>query len=316
MTRIMRAFLASSMLLLLACGPDQVTLDDSGLDEDGSSLTNCRALPAGPFKLVTLGRWFDGSEDFAFDGRGGMVARRGNSVVRVDATGRVTQTLASLSGQTLGLRYQPDGTLVAAMVGDNKLVSIARNGQVTDLVRGLNGPNGLYVERNSTMWFTEGGGNAVVRRLPDGQRKAFAAGFAVAQGANGVVVDGTRKRLYYTSYDRGEIFRVDLGAANATPQSVWRIWGAGLDGMTLDQCGNLYVVDQRNSKLYRLRTQPTGAAAAAPELLASFPINVSNPQFGLGDGFDAQTVYVSGNPGTLFAVNVGVAGQPTFVPAP
>ena len=41
--------------------------------------------------------------------------------------------------------------------------------------------------------------------------------------------------------------------------SVWRIPGAGLDGMALDTCGNIYVVDQRNSKLYRVRLRADGS---------------------------------------------------------
>lgn len=299
-----------------SCGQDAALTPSEEEAGPPAALAACASLPVGPLALVGLGHRFDGSEDFAFDGRGGMVAKRGNDLVRVNTSGQVTQTLGSLPGQTLGLRYLPDGSLVAAMVGANKIVRVARDGRTSDLVVGLNGPNGLYVEPSATLWFTEGGGNAVVRRKPDGQRMAFAAGTAVAQGANGVVVDQARKRLYYTEYDRGHIHRVDLTAAIPTAVSVWRIPGAGLDGMTLDECGNIYVVDQRSAKLYRVRTNPDGSAAAAPEVLASFPVNVSNPQFGLGDGFDTRTLYVIGNPGSVFAVNVGVAGAPTFRPAP
>lgn len=299
------------------CGGEPVSAPPTdGVGDLPAVTATCASLPTGPLTPLSLGRRFDGSEDFAFDGRGGMVGKRGNDLVRVNASGQVTKVVASLPGQTLGLRYQPDGSLIAAMVSANKLVRVGADGRVSDMVTGLNGPNGLFVEPGATLWFTEGGGNAVVRRLPDGTRRAFAAGTAVAEGANGVTVDLSRQRLYYTEYDRGHIHRVDLTAASPTAVSVWRLPGAGLDGMTLDVCGNLYVVDQKNARLYRVRTRPDGSAAAAPELLASFPINVANPQFGLGDAFSAQTLYVSGNPGTIYAVSVGIAGAATFRPAP
>jgi hypothetical protein len=52
----------------------------------------------------------------------------------------------------------------------------------------------------------------------------------------------------------------------------------------------------------------SGAATGEPELLASAPQNVANAQFGRGPGFDPLTIYLSGNPGRVFAVPVGVPG--------
>jgi hypothetical protein len=46
--------------------------------------------------------------------------------------------------------------------------------------------------------------------------------------------------------------------------------------MVLDACGNVYVVDQGASKLYRVRLDEAGVATQAPELLATFPTNVAN----------------------------------------
>jgi sugar lactone lactonase YvrE len=318
-TRLLAPFLALSVALV-ACAASSSDgergEDGDGIDDAESMLSEeCRTLPAGPFTPVALGHRFAGSEDFAFDGRESMVAKRGNDIVRVNSQGAVTATIASLPGQTLGLRYHPNGNLIGAMVSANKIVSVAPNGQVTDLVTGLNGPNGIYVDRDSNVWFTEGGGNAVVRRAPNGERKAFAAGAGQAGGANGVVVDSAKKRLFYTEYDKGKIHRVDLAAQHPSPVDVATIGGAGLDGLVLDECGNLYVVDQRNSKLFRVRIGANGAAVRAPELLASFPVNVANAQFGTGTGFDAKTLYVAGNPGSVFAVPLGISGAPVPRPA-
>ena len=52
----------------------------------------------------------------------------------------------------------------------------------------------------------------------------------------------------------------------------------------------------------------------APELLATFPENVANAQFGSGDGFDPETLYVAGVPGSVYSIAAGVPGAP--VPTP
>ncbi len=300
---------------LVACG---VGSDDDGSGSDNTDAAElsekCQRLPAGPFQPESLGRPFNGSEDFTFDGRGNMVAKGGNDIVRVNAEGKTTGTVASLPGQTLGLRFHPNGNLVGAMVGAGKLVKVEPNGRVTDLFTGLNGPNGVYVDAGSNVWFTEGGANRVSRLSPDGNRKTIVSGADRAQGANGVVVDVAAKRLYYTEYDKGRIHRVNIADPNASPVEVATIPGGKLDGMVLDACGNLYVVDQGRSKLFRVRLNANGAASRPPELLANFPVNVANAQFGSGDGFDPNKLYVVGNPGSLFALAVGIEGARVPVP--
>src|SRR6185503_1561781 len=157
--------------------------------------------------------------------------------------------------------------------------------------------------------------NRVTRLAPDGARRTFASGTNDAQGANGIVVDERTHRLYYTEYDKGRVHRVDLDAANPAPAEVWTIGGAGLDGMVLDACGNLYTLDQKHAKLYRVRLDSRGHAARPPELIATFPVNVANAQFGSGEGFDPKTLYVVGNPGSVFAVDVGIEGARLATPA-
>lgn len=300
------------------CVDDAVAPDDNAGDvTDGKAdgvAGRCANLPTGPFQPALVGRPFDGSEDFTLDGRGGMVAKRGGDLVRVLRDGTVTSTIGRLPGQTLGLRFHPNGTLVGAMVNDGRIVSVAPNGNVADLVTGLNGPNGIYTDLAGTIWFTEGGANRVSRLDPGGRRTTIVSG-TEAQGANGIVFDAATNRLFYTEYDEGKVHRVDLSADHPSPTLVATIPGGGLDGMALDACGNLYVVDQRRSKLFRIRLAPTGTASAAPELLADFPVNVANVQFGAGEGFDPNSLVVAGNPGSVFTLALGVPGAPVPTPA-
>lgn len=292
-----------------AATPDAGASQPSG---GNAAMTSCTNIAPGPFQPQSLGQLFSGSEDFAFDGRGNIVGKRGNSLVIVGSQRRTN--LATLPGQVYGLRYHPNGNLVAALPGAGKLVTVSPSGQVTDFLTGLGTPNGVYVDFDGNVWFTEFGGNKVSKVTEDGTKTVLVSGVAKAESANGIVLDAVRKLLFYTEYSKGKIHRIKVDDPNPTPSLVATIPGAALDGLVLDACGNVYAVDQGSSRLYRVRTDANGAASAAPELLATFPTNVANAQFGAGAGYDPDKLYVTGNPGTIYALDLGVAGGP--VPQP
>lgn len=311
---------ASSLgLCLAACAADSASPDEAGSQEsnataDGGTAAVCANLPSGPFQPQSIGQLFQGSEDFTFDGKGHMVGKRGNALVRVGSSG--TEAITDLPGQVYGLRYHPNGTLIAAIPGSGKLVKVSPSGQVNDFITGLGTPNGVYVDFDGTTYVTEFGGSKVAKVAADGTKTDIVTGTTSAQGANGIVIDSAKGLLFYTEYQKGKIHRLKVDGSDLTPTLVATIPGARLDGMVLDACGNVYAVDQGSSKLYRVRTDAAGAAAAAPELIASFPTNVANAQWGSGQGFDAAKLYVTGNPGTVYTLDLGVGGaavpQPVF----
>jgi len=272
----------------------------------------CDMLPPGPLDPAEVVAVFSGSEDIAFDGKGHIAGKKQTEIVLSDAAGQLT-TVAMDVPQAYGLRYRPDGFLVVALPNDDKVIEVSPDGAITDVASGLNGPNGLYPDFDGNVWVTEIGGGRVSRINPDKTVDVIVSG-PQAAGANGVVLDKERNMLFYTNYGQGRIRRVDLSAADFVGEEVVVIQNAKLDGLVMDACGNLYVVDQGNSDLYRVKLDAQGAAVGAAELLASFPKNVANAQFGSGAGFDPQTLYVAGNPGTVYAIAAGVPGAP--VPTP
>jgi hypothetical protein len=297
-----------------ALGNDEsASTADGGDTLSNADAAGCANVAAGPFAPQLVAQPFSGSEDFAFDGRGHIAGKRGNALVLFGAEG--SRNVASLPGQVYGLRYHPNGDLIAAIPGAGKLVAVTPAGQVTELLGGLGTPNGVYVDFEGNVWLTEFGANKVSRLGADGSRTTIASGAAVAQNANGVVLDAAKKVLFYTEYAKGKIHRVALDAMERGPTLVATIPGAALDGIALDACGNLYAADQGSSKLYRVRVDLDGAASAAPELLATFPTNIANAQFGSGPGFDPKKLYVTGNPGAVYALDVGVSGAPVPTPA-
>src|SRR5262249_41952788 len=90
--------------LLAACGAES---SDRTADQRAADTNPCGNLPSGPFTPERIGQPFNGSEDFAFDGQGHMVGKKGNAVIRVGTADADSTTLASLPGQTYGLRFHP-----------------------------------------------------------------------------------------------------------------------------------------------------------------------------------------------------------------
>ena len=281
----------------------------------GGAPSDCDALPAGPIDPVVVLTVLDGSEDLAFDGKGRIAAKQGNNVVLVDAAQQVTN-LAALADTAYGLRYRPDGNLVVARPQPlNTVVEISPAGVVTTIAMNLGGPNGLYPDFDGNVWMTEFNADRVSRINPDNSVDTIVSGNPEVNSPNGIVFDPTRMLLFYTNYGPGEIMKVNMApGGDITPVLVTAIDGTSLDGLVLDACGNLYVVDQANSELYRVKLDALGAATGGAELLASFQENVANAQFGSGPGFDPKTLYVAGVPGVVYAVAAGVAGAP--VPTP
>jgi sugar lactone lactonase YvrE len=272
----------------------------------------CADLAPGPFVPTLVTSALNGSEDIAFDGKGHIAGKNGSDVVLVDAAGQTT-TVGPLAGTVYGLRYLANGDLLAALPQSGKVVRLTPAGDVSDFVTGLGTPNGIFPDLDGNVWVTEFGGDAVVKIAPDLSETTVASG-SVATTANGVVLDPTGTKLYYTEYQEGRIRRLDLDTPGAAPVEILKIIGAALDGLVFDACGNLYAIDQGNSRLYRQRLDSAGTPTADVELLADFPKNVANAQFGAGAGFDASTLYAAGTPGSVYAVPLGVPGAPVPMP--
>jgi hypothetical protein len=268
----------------------------------------CDALAAGPFEPVLMHDVLSGSEDLAFDGKGHIAAKDGTKVVLVDAAGSVTD-LASSVAAAYGLRYRPDGSLVVALFNDGKVVAVSPEGVVSDLATGLPGVNGLYPDFDGSVYATD---FSKITRIDSQGAQAVVASGSDTSNVNGIVLDARRGVLFYTDYGAGRIRRIPMAGGEKT--EIAQIDGANLDGLVLDACGHVYAVDQGNSRLYRQQLDAAGSAVGEPELLADFPSNVANAQFGSGEGYDPTTLYAAGNPGDVYAVAVGVPGAP--VPTP
>ncbi len=268
---------------------------------------DCEAVPDGLYMPTLFLSGFKGSEDLAFDGQGGLALKRGADIVIVRADQSET-ILAQGVAAAYGTRFLADGRLLVALPQSGEVVTYAQ-GQEGVFLDGLKSPNGLYPDLAGDVWITEFGGSRVLRVGADMAVKTIVSG-GDATAANGVVYDPQRQLLFYTKYQAGQVWRVALDGQGepGAPVQVAAVGGAALDGLTLDACGNVYAMDQANSRLYRVRLDGAGAAIGEPALLAKFPSNVANAQFGVGEGFDPYTLYAAGNPGDVYTLAVEFPG--------
>lgn len=269
---------------------------------------DCEAFSDTPLVPSKLFNSYEGSEDLAFDGKGGMALKRDGDVVIVRADLSETM-LAEAVPTAYGTRFLADGRLLVALPQAGKVIAIDPRGQVSDWLMMVSGPNGIYPDLAGDVWVTEFGGSRVLRIRGESEPQVMVEG-AEAGSANGVVYDPERSLLFYTNYQSGKIKRVKIDGQGqpSAPELVTTIAGASPDGLTLDACGYLYVVDQGNSALYRVVLDEVGVAMGAASELVVFPSNVANAQFGVGEGFDDHTLYVGGNPGDVYAVTLEFPG--------
>ena len=276
----------------------------------GGGGLDCTNLPAGPIAAELISTNFDGSEDLAFDGLGNIAGRAGANIALLDASDVLTPDYAtSLAGTTLGVRFMSDGTLMVASAGLRTIPPGGGMATVFAPALSTDGVNGVFVDFDDNVWFTRFSQSLVVRIDANLTETVIASG-SDADQANGIVLHPTLPVLYYTEYSQARIHRVDVSGTTFTPLEIASIPGAALDGMAMDACGNLYVVDNGNDRLYRLLLDSDGQAMGTPEEIASFPTNVANAQFGSGTGWDPLSLYANGFPGDLYRVPVGVPGAP------
>ncbi|NOK32906.1 hypothetical protein HMI49_06805 [Corallococcus exercitus] len=294
----------------------------------------CRMLPRGSVHSWLVTESVYQNEELAFDGKGLLIAKKGEALVAVPAFGptRVISRDARLATLSLGLRVLPSGDVLVAQpaVAEGltaKLLRVRPDGTVSEFFTAASMPpglppfiipNGLDVDAGGNAWVSDVATSQLLRISANGTPSSIAVG-AEAQGVSGLVFDDARSTLFYTGAPNGTVRRVRVDASGrpvGPPEVVTVLQGTRLDGLTQDRCGNLYVVDsdpaRKRFRLLRVDLDAGGAAVGGPTVLATFDDQVSGVQFGAGPGYDASSVYVSGIWGKVFQVPVGAKGAPRF----
>jgi sugar lactone lactonase YvrE len=303
---------AGLIALVGACGSSETPpRADGAAPADGAPVeeaipaVSCSALPPLPweFRLVSGPPI---SEDFTFDEQGYLLALSKNNLVRVARGGAPQLVASAVALNGTGVRVLPGGDFV---VGDEVRGTVQRidaAGGRRNIGTNIRGPNGIQLGP---------GGQVYVTGLNDGNlyRVDPTAGLTwlvafVVDDADGIAFANDHQAVFVNSFNSGEIFRLPLMPDGSAGAPVKFAEGLGHpDGMTIDECGNLYVAGYGDGKLRRVG--PDGKV----ELVADFQVSpVTAVNFGSGkQGWDARAIYVMNYmAGGVFELRAGVRGGP------
>ena len=146
--------------------------------------------------------------------------------------------------------------------------------------------------------------------------------------ANGLFYDENRQVLYWVRYNSSQLWRAPVadGVVGA-PVATVNLDGFS-DGLSMDECGNLYVVDQGGlaggpCRIDRIPLDAAGAPDGTPDDSTVVEIagagdlgnSCANAQFGYGFGNEYdQALFVTGQLGAVYRVQVGVGGYDIPLP--
>lgn len=247
-----------------------------------------------------------GSEDIAISARGKIVARKGAAIVRVREDGETEEVVANFPAST-GMRFIDEDSVAVGNFVTGKVVKVGLDGSTEDLVTDIGGANGVFVDGEGRVWVTGTGAGKLVVRETDGETRDVLTGLSVP---NGVVYDAARNAVFVNELSSQKVYRVDIdddGNFGEKVEVTTLPTSALPDGQALDVCGNLYVISYGGKKLFRVLLDAKGDAKDDPEDIATFPGEageVANPVF--ARGIAPTEIYVTGNPGNVYRIDVGV----------
>ncbi len=343
------------ILPLPGCGDNDskdTNSTDGGKDTEppvwpGDLDIDCSAIPAGPFpsELLVEDDIFEFADDLAFDGQGYFALMDEENLVTVGPDGQWSLTPLDpvLEDRTKGVRYLPDGRLVVAWNLANRVMQVFPDGSMRTWLGAMGEPalvmpKQVYPDSEGNVWLTEFSyyklgeelsTDKISRVSPDGTLEVIAKG-GIAHEPKGILYDERRKAVFFVAGLGMEIIlgRIDIdrNGQPGEPVEVYSTQGATGEGIVMDGCGNVYVVDAMFTvnkddiaRLLRIRLDPEGNLDGDPEtaveVVARFAGWINNMQFGSGPGFSPSTIYGTGFLETgVFSVDVGVPGAPVPVP--
>ena len=285
--------------------------DDTADDDTGDDDTyDCDNLPAGWFNYTPMigGK---ATEDMALDDQGMMIGAVNGALFKSDYAGTATIWVPGQNSFIAGLRALPSGDFVYSDVSANSLVKVdAATGDKSTLLSGLSYGNGLEVDLFGNVYVAEQN-SGMVRRV-DGVTGEFEVMATGLNNPNGLTFSPDYSRLYVGSFGGGMIYVIDVDA-NMDPVNVDthvpQVGTGYLDGMGVDICGNIYICDYGQIKIFRI--SPDGMTVEPVIDLSPDSYWIPNMQWGSGvGGWDPLKLYVLDiDPTRMYEVDLGVPAK-------
>lgn len=316
-----------------ASGSAGATMGDAGMGGDDASAGaggedageptidfDCSQIPALPADFDVISG-VEPSEDFVFDPQGRLLNFSSESRALMafklgDTKSKYLRPGPSEEESISGMGMLPGGDVVVNL--SSTVARFTADGGSTEIANSLEYPNGLTVARDGSVYVAEQDGGRVVRIDPDTKQKTTIA--EDLEFANGVSLTQDQKTLHVGTFGKGIVYALDLSTTPAGVRVLAEDFAtggeaAGLDGVATDYCGNVYVTEFVEAKVWRIT--PDGQTSLAVDLgKEAGAVWIPNLHFGSGiDGWDTKTLYVMNlDEPRVFAVKIGVPGasQPQF----
>lgn len=172
-------------------------------------------------------------------------------------------------------------------------------GEVKPYVSGLSMANGLVRASDGSFYASDDFAKSLDRVLPDGTVQRT----WLQLNSNGLALSKDEKTLYVNQFLPAKVYAVDLSAGSV------KVHGAvpaersltGLDGLAIDDVGNLYIAAYFSGEVWRLAPDGTFCRLAKGLSLPSAPV-LGKP----GKGFATSSLYVASHSGHLYEVPMAV----------
>lgn len=245
--------LSVAALLTVHCGPFVLGQDTVTESKDG--------------KITLVSDGYKFTEGPAVDDQGNVyfTDQPNDRIMKLDLDEKVTEFLKP-AGRSNGMFFSPDGKLIACADEKNEMWEINSDKSHRVLFRifedkKLNGPNDVWIDSNSTMYFTDPyyqrewwahkskpqAKQAVYRVDRDG------ANITVMDDAlvqpNGIVGDSKRRLLYVADIGDSKTYQYSI-TKEGTLVDRKLFCSSGSDGMTLDEKGNLYLTGKKGVTVF------------------------------------------------------------------
>lgn len=291
-------------------------------------VVGCSSSVPPPKKAVTFpvtpqvfSRQFRAAEGITFNGQGQLFIGANTSVwiARPDGTATEIADVTTHLGQAgigsrdiLAADFGPTNVFRDGPNEDGIVWRITPEGGKTIAATGIADPNFILVLRDGS-WLVSDDGIDKIYRVRSGKTEIWSSAIAYP---NGMALSLDQRTMYVAQiftqlnpvvFDN-RIWSIPLDAASnpaGPPVLLARVGNGGVDGLAVDENGQVYVADNQGGRIWRIDPQ-----SGQVLLIAEGMPNVASLVFGEGE-FDREAIYATSTErggGTIWKVPVGVRG--------
>jgi len=295
---------------------------DTDTDTDTGTEYDCSAeLIPGTLDITQVGNAI-ASEDLAFDADGNVIGSDDYAIFKSPYSGDPSLWVANTNFRA-GIKALPTGDIVYCDDQAGAIVRVdADTGVKTNVMTGLDYPNGITVGQDGLVYFTEhDAGDVWQLDAYTGDHTLIASGMT---NPNGITFNEDYTALYIDEFcGSGNVYKLPIdaeGVAGELEVFASDVGSGCNDGVGVDVCGNVYVCDYNcmgewdDTCIWRI--SPEGIVDPTVFINASWHQYLPNMDWGSGlGGWDDKSMYMAGGwEKHVYEVYVGIPAKPRVYP--